>query len=99
MKNERLRMNLNIAKKPWRAILLFLMTITIIGSTLSLLYFLPRLLEKQQATRDASTDCTNYRDFLSASIAWEEAGDMDQAHGVYALAIHLFKKGQCTQVH
>lgn len=99
MKNERLRMNLNIAKKPWRAILLFLMTITIIGSTLSLFYFLPRFLEKQQATRDASTDCTKYRDFLSASIAWEEARDMDQAHGVYALAIHLFKKGQCTQVH
>ena len=99
MKNERLRMNLDLAKKPWRAILLFLITITIIGSTLSLLYFLPRFLEKQQATRDASTDCTNYRDFLSASIAWEEAGDMDQARGVYALAIHHFKRGQCTQVH
>ena len=99
MKNERLRMNLDLAKKPWRAILLFLMTITIFGSTLSLLYFLPRFLEKQQATRDAATDCTNYRDFLSAAIAWEEAGDMDQARGVYALAIHHFKKGQCTQVH
>ena len=99
MKNERHRMNLDLAKKPWRTILLSLMTITIIGSTLSLLYFLPRFLEKQQAMRDASTDCTNYRDFLSASIAWEEARDMDQAHGVYALAIHLFKKGQCTQVH
>ena len=44
-------------------------------------------------------DCTNYRDFLSASVAWEAAGDMDQARGVYALAIHHFKKGQCTQVH
>ena len=92
-------MNLKFAKKPWRTILLFLLTITIVGSIISLLYFLPRFLEKQQATRDASTDCTNYRDFLSASIAWEEAGDMDQARGVYALAIHHFKKGQCTQVH
>ena len=92
-------MNLGFSKKPWRAILLFLMTITVIGSTLSLLYFLPRLLEKQQATRDASTDCTNYRDFLSVSVAWEESGDMEQARGVYALALHHFKKGQCTQVH
>ena len=99
MKNERLRINLNIAKKPWRAILLFLMTITIFGSTLSLLYLLPRFLEKQQAKRDASTDCTNYKDFLSASIAWEEAGDMDQARGVYALAIHHFENGHCTKVH
>ena len=99
MKNDRLRMNLDLAKKPWRAILLFLMTITIIGLTLSLLYFLPRFLEKQQATRDAATDCTNYRDFLGASVAWEEAGDMEQARGVYALALHHFKKGQCTQVH
>ena len=92
-------MNLGFSKKPWRAILLFLMTITVIGSTLSLLYFLPRFLEKQQATRDASMDCTNYRDFLSASVAWEAAGDMDQARDVYAVAIHHFKKGQCTQVH
>ena len=92
-------MNLGFSKKPWRAILLFLMTITVIGSTLSLLYFLPRFLEKQQATRDASMDCTNYRDFLSASVAWVAAGDMDQARGVDALAIHHFKKGQCTQVH
>lgn len=92
-------MNLEFAKKRWSVILLLLMTIPIIGSTLSLLYFVPRFLEKQQATRDAATDCTNYRDFLSASIAWEEAGDMDQARGVYALAIHHFKKGQCTQVH
>ena len=99
MKNERLRMNLDLAKTPWRAILLFLMTITIIGLTLSLLYFLPRFLEKQQATRDAATDCTNYRDFLGASVAWEEAGDMEQARGVYALALHHFKRGQCTQVH
>ena len=99
MNNERLRINLDLAKKRWRAILLFLMTMTIFGSALSLLYFLPRFLEKQQTTRDASTDCTNYRDFLSASIAWEEAGDMDQARGVYALAIHHFEKGQCTQVH
>jgi len=79
--------------------LLFLLTITIIGSTLSLLYFIPRFLEKQQAMRDASKDCTNYRDFLSASVAWKEEGDMDQAHGVYALAIHHFKKGQCTPIH
>jgi len=99
MKNERLRMNLDLAKKPWRAILLFLMTITIIGLTLSLLYFLPRFLEKQQATRDAATDCKNYRDFLGASVAWEEAGDMEQARGVYALALHHCKRGQCTQVH
>ena len=79
--------------------MLFVLTITIIGSTMSLLYFLPRFLEKKQETRDASRDCTNYRDFLSAALAWEEAGDIDQARGVYALAIHHFKKGQCTKVH
>lgn len=92
-------MILDFVKKRWRAILLFVLTITIVGSTMVLLYFLPKFLEKQQETRDASIDCTNYRDFLSASIAWEEAGDRDQARGVYALALHHFKKGQCTQVH
>ena len=92
-------MILEFIKKRWRAILLFVLTITIVGSTMSLLYFLPRFLEKQQETREASMDCTNYRDFLSASIAWEEAGDRDQAHGVYALAIYHFKRGQCTTVH
>ena len=92
-------MNLKFAKKPWRTNFLLLLTITIIGAILGLLYFLPRFLEKQLATRDTSIDCTNYRDFLSVSVAWEEAGDMDQARGVYALAIHHFKKGQCTQIH
>ena len=92
-------MILEFVKKRWRAILMFVLTITIVGSTMSLLYFLPRFLEKQQETRDASMDCTNYRDFLSASNAWEEAGDTDQAHGVYALAIYYFKRGQCTKVH
>ena len=92
-------MILEFVKKRWRAILMFVLTITIVGSTMSLLYFLPRFLEKQQETRDASMDCINYRDFLSASNAWEEAGDTDQAHGVYALAIYYFKRGQCTKVH
>ena len=92
-------MILEFAIKLWRAILLFVLSITIIGLTMGLLYFLPKFLEKQQETRDASIDCTNYRDFLSASIAWEEAGDMDQARGVYALAIHHFENGHCTKVH
>ena len=99
MQNERPWMNFEFFKKPWRMFFLLLLTITIIGSITGLRYFLPRFLEKQQATRDASMDCTNYRDFLSASVAWEEGGDTDQARGVYALAIHHFKKGQCTQVH
>ena len=80
-------------------IFLLMLNITIIGSILGLRYFVLRFLEKQQATRDASMDCTNYRDFLSASVAWEAAGDMDQARDVYAVAIRHFKKGQCTQVH
>ena len=92
-------MILEFVKKRWRAILLFVLTITIVGSTMNLLYFLPRFLEKLQETRDALMDCTNYRDFLSVSVAWEESGDMEQAGGVYALALHHFKKGQCTQVH
>ena len=78
---------------------LLMLNITIIGSMIGLRCFILRFLEKQQATRDASMDCTNYRDFLSASVAWEAAGDMHQARGVDALAIHHFKKGQCTQVH
>ena len=92
-------MNFKFVKKPWRMFFLLMLNITIIGSMIGLRYFAPRFLEKQQATRDASMDCTNYRDFLSASVAWEAAGDMEQARGVYALAIHHFKKGQCTQVH
>jgi len=71
-------------------IFLLLLNITIIGSIICLSYFVPRFLENKQATHDVSMDGTNYRDFLSASIAWEEASDMDQARGVYALAIHHF---------
>ena len=91
-------MNFKFVKKPQRMIFLLLLNITMIGSVICLSYFVPRFLEKRQATRDASMDCTNYRDFLSASVAWEEAGDMEQARGVYALAIHHFNKGQCTKV-
>ena len=44
-------------------------------------------------------DCTNNRDFLSSSVAWEEAGDTDQARDVNALAIYHFENGHCTKVH
>jgi hypothetical protein len=61
--------------------------------------FCSKYLKEQQQIRDASRDCVHYRDFLLASDAWEQEGDTDQAQGVYALAIHHFKKGQCTQIH
>ena len=61
--------------------------------------FCSQISKEQQKIRDESRDCVRYRDFLLAYFAWEQEGDTDQAQGVYALAIHHFKRGQCTQIH
>ena len=82
-----------------KTIVITFISIAIVGSLSGAAYFVPKYLKEQQLTRDASRDCVHYRDFLLASDAWEQEGDTDQAQGVYALAIHHFKKGQCTQIH
>ena len=82
-----------------KTIVITFISIAIVGSLSGAAYFVPKYLKEQQQTRDASRDCVRYRDFLLASDAWQQEGDTDQAQGVYALAIHHFKRGQCTQIH
>ena len=82
-----------------KTITITFLSIAIVGSLSSAAYFVPKYLKEQQKIRDESRDCVRYRDFLLAYFAWEQEGDTDQAQGVYALAIHHFKKGQCTQIH
>ena len=71
----------------------------LVGGSAWLVHGVPKYFREQQEIRDRSIDCHNYRDFLEASAAWEEVGDIDQARGVLELAIHHFKRGRCTQVH
>jgi hypothetical protein len=82
-----------------KTITITFLSIAIVGSLSGAAYFVPKYLKEQQKIRDESRDCVRYRDFLLAYFAWEQEGDTDQAQGVYALAIHHFKKGQCTQIH
>ena len=82
-----------------KTIVITFVSIAIVGTLSGTAYFVPKYLKEQQQIWDASRYCVRYRDFLLASDAWEQEGDTDQAQGVYALAIHHFKRGQCTQIH
>ena len=92
-------MKIRITIPKLKTIVITFISIAIVGSLSGAAYFVPKYLKEQQQTRDASRDCVRYRDFLLASDAWQQEGDTDQAQGVYELAIHHFKKGQCTQIH
>ena len=92
-------MKIRVTTPKLKIITITFLSIAIVGALSGAAYFVPKYLQEQQQIRDESRDCVHYRDFLLASDAWEQAGDTDQARGVYALAIHHFKKGSCTQVH
>ena len=92
-------MKIRMKRPKLKTITLTFLSIAIVGTLSSTAYFVPKYLKELQQKRDASRDCVRYRDFLLASDAWEQEGDTDQAQGVYALAIHHFKEGQCTQIH
>jgi hypothetical protein len=92
-------MKIRMKRPKLKTITITFLSIAIVGTLSSTAYFVPKYLKELQQKRDASRDCVRYRDFLLASDAWEKEGDTDQARGVYALAIHHFKKGQCTQIH
>jgi len=92
-------MKIRMKRPNLKTITITFLSIAIVGTLSSTAYFVPKYLKELQQKRDASRDCVRYRDFLLASDAWEQEGDTDQAEGVYALAIHHFKKGQCTQIH
>ena len=92
-------MKIRMKRPKLKTITITFLSIATFGTLSSTAYFVPKYLKELQQKRDASRDCVRYRDFLLASDAWEQEGDTDQAQGVYALAIHHFKKGQCTQIH
>jgi len=92
-------MKIRMKRPKLKTITITFLSIAIVGTLSSTAYFVPKYLKELQQKRDASRDCVRYRDFLLAADAWEQEGDTDQAQGVYALAIHHFKKGHCTKIH
>lgn len=92
-------MKIRVTTPNLKTITITVLSIAIVGALSGAAYFVSKYLQEQQQIRDGSRDCVHYRNFLIASDAWEKEGDTDQAQGVYALAIHHFKKGKCTQVH
>jgi len=61
--------------------------------------YIPKYLDEEQRTRDNSTSCKQYREFLQTAENWNNVGDTVQANGVYRISIDLFRKGKCTKVH
>ena len=61
--------------------------------------YIPKYLDEEQRTRDNSTSCKQYREFLQTAENWNTIGDTVQANGVYRIAVDLFRKGKCTKVH
>jgi len=93
------KFRIRIGTIPIKVIAAALFLSLLVGGSAWLVHGVPKYFREQQEIRDISIDCNNYRDFLKASAAWEEEGDIDQARGVLELAIHHFKRGRCTQVH
>ena len=61
--------------------------------------YIPKYLDEEQQARDNSTSCKQYREFLQTAENWNKDVDTVQANVVYRIAIDLFRKGKCTQVH
>ena len=95
----RAKFRIRIGTIPIKVLAAALFLSVLVGGSAWLVHGVPKYFREQQEIRDRSIDCNNYRDFLEASAAWEEVGDIDQARGVLELAIHHFKRGQCTQIH
>ena len=93
------KFRIRIGTIPIKVLAAALILSLLVGGSAWLVPGVPKYFREQQAIRDRPIDCNNYRDFLKASAAWEEEGDIDQARGVLELAIHHFKRGRCTQVH
>jgi len=93
------KFRIRIGTIPIKVLAAALFLSLLVGGSAWLVHGFPKYFREQQEIRDRSIDCNNYRDFLKASAAWEEEGDIDQARGVLELAIHHFKRGRCTQVH
>ena len=95
----RAKFRIQIGTIPIKVLAAAILLSLLVGGSVWLVHGVPKYFREQQEVRDSSIDCNNYRDFLKASDAWEEEGDIDQARGVLELAIHHFKRGRCTQIH
>ena len=60
--------------------------------------FGPRILDQQQADRDASFNCSMYRLTLELAIKYQELNDT-RAAAEYGKAIDFFEEGKCTKIH
>ena len=96
---RRAKLRILIGTIPIKVLAATLLLSLLVGGSAWLVHGVPKYFREQQEIRDSSIDCNNYRDFLKASAAWEKEGDIDQARGVFELAIHHFKRGRCTQFH
>ena len=83
----------------WKKLILITLVVTTLCLLVAAFIYIPKYLDEEQRLRDNSTACKKYREFLETAENWNKVGDAVQANGVYSIAIDLFKKGKCTQVH
>ena len=83
----------------WKKLILIVSVLTALCLLAAALLYIPKYLAEEQKMRDNSPPCSKYRDFLETAEKWNNLGDVVQANGVYGLALDLFRKGKCTQVH
>jgi hypothetical protein len=61
--------------------------------------FGPRILDQQQADRDASTDCMMYRSMREFAIGFQKMNAETEAADAYSQSMDYFEKGKCTRIH
>ena len=61
--------------------------------------FGPRILDQQQADRDASTDCMMYRSMLKFAIDFQKMNAETEAKETYSQSMDYFREGKCTRIH
>ena len=83
----------------WKKLILLVSVLIVFCLLAAAFVYIPKYLDEEQRIRDSSTSCSKYRDFLETAEKWNKLGDGVQANGVYGLALDLFRKGKCTQVH
>ena len=83
----------------WKKIMLTILILTVLCLVVAAFLYIPKYLDDEQRSRDSSTACKQYRQFLQTAENWNKIGDTTQANGVYSIAVDLFSKGRCTRIH
>ena len=83
----------------WKKTIIMILILTVLCFVVAAFIYIPKYIDEKQQSRDNSIACKQYREFLQTAENWNKIGDTSQANGVYKIAVDLFRKGECTQVH